>query len=909
MKTHPSFSPRPVAVSWNSVASVCWFCWLLLFCSLALRLTAAEATIFSDDFEAYTGAATSLEDTADADPVNTDLTLTDDNPYTGTAGSGVQLINWLAHSGSQSLLLRSATEAQVQLPRTRSGNRYQLDFWLYVVKSTGDRNFYIILRGMGADNNGDDLLAYQSDRAANANIRYYDGVGSVPAAAWVQTGAQHTEATWQHHRLVIDMVTQTFHLYLDDMENPVLTSGELSRPDVAVPTLLRIVHEGNSADDGYFAIDDVSLTVEGSLDLATTFTEGFETYPARVDATDDADPEAPWITLEVDGTGAGKNIVPTKVQVVDAGVVDPHSGDQCLKLEGGQRAGVSFAWGVSPEIDVQVTWWARVPASVAGTSANYLRMSLYCAEGGGTYQGDCALLGYGSRDGTVGDATSLTYYLGSKWVDTTFDYTPDTWEEYRLITHNAQGLYTIIKNPSSATPEVVVDRASFVGTASTWGRTFLVGWSSSNGSGHPPVYLDDIEILSLVSNPDPLPEPYTVTFPADRFTNATILKFAGPVGDAAVDPTDNTTILFAVDAVAPAGGIYRARKVADGNWAVDAQPIVTGLDRPSGLAITADGTLWWTHDYTMSLMRLRAPWGENVPEQVISNFGPATTDDDPIDVAIAPATFSGTLAGANMVIVADRGSDGDANNALYFVDPETSELNQATYENFLVPPSATTLGTGNLNAIAPLPQTAEVVTVNDDGAIMAIDGSGAIRQIVPDTLYVGGGSKLPSAVAVDPTTGRIWIADDVLDEVWSIGSELDPFDRLPDRLELGFPLTNPSRPDRQMDVHDPGLAFAPDGSILVLSDTSTSDGTGRLLIFHNEAFTIPAFNASQVACDLEGVHLQWQPAGNVTFRVQRRVALTPDSPFEDISGDLKGTQFTDTNAPPGQAFYRIVARP
>jgi hypothetical protein len=165
---------------------------------------------------------------------------------------------------------------------------------------------------------------------------------------------------------------------------------------------------------------------------------------------------------------------------------------------------------------------------------------------------------------------------------------------------------------------------------------------------------------------------------------------------------------------------------------------------------------------------------------------------------------------------------------------------------------------------------------------------------------------------VDPTDGRIWVADDALDQVWSVGSELDPFDRLPDRQELSFPLTNPSRPDRQIDIHDPGMAFAPDGSILVLADTSTADGKGRLLIFHNELFTIPAFRVTAIARvpqQGQGTQLQWQPAGNVTFRVQRRTALTPNTPFADISGDLKGTQFTDTNAPPGQAFYRILAKP
>jgi hypothetical protein len=89
----------------------------------------------------------------------------------------VQVINWQAHGGTNALLLRANSEAQVQLKGARSGSRYQLDFWLYMMKGTGNRNFYLILRGEGSDNNGDDYLAYRSDRAATTSIWYYDGVG------------------------------------------------------------------------------------------------------------------------------------------------------------------------------------------------------------------------------------------------------------------------------------------------------------------------------------------------------------------------------------------------------------------------------------------------------------------------------------------------------------------------------------------------------------------------------------------------------------------------------------------------------------------------------------------------------------------------------------------------------------
>ncbi|HWH72005.1 MAG TPA: hypothetical protein VNT26_21765, partial [Candidatus Sulfotelmatobacter sp.] len=604
-------------------------------------------------------------------------------------------------------------------------------------------SFLIILRGEGADSNGDDYLAYRSERVVtnDASIYYYDGMGP-GTAAWVKTPAKHIEDTWQHHRLVVDTLARKLAIYIDDMATPVVENADLARPDSAVPVALRIQHEGNTADDGYFAIDDISLTVEEAFDLTTTYKDGFENYTARTDFADDANPRGPWITVESDGNGSGKTPAPGKVQVVDASVTAPHSGSKCLKLEAGQRAGASLAWGVPPLSDVQITWWAKVPASLAGGQYTYLRMSLYGAENGATIlndasaslAGDNALLGYGGRDATIGDATSLTYYINGAWADTTLDYTPDTWEEYRLTTHTSQGRYTIIKNPSSANPEIIADRAPMVGTATNWSPVFMAAWSSSNGTNHPPVYIDDIEIKSLVSIADPLPTPYTVQFDGSRFTNVTMLTLPGAIGSVAVDPRDNSTILFGVDA-AP-GAIYKATKVAAGNWAVDPTPVVSGLDRPSGLTVAADGTLWWVHDYSMALMRLKAPWAANTPEKVIADFGvtPDTgvfTDDDPIDVCIAPASFNGSIGRPNMVVVVDRGTDGDANNALYVVDPATTELNQTNYNRYLVAPTASLLGAVNMEAVTALPKSGEIATLCVDGQITAVDANGSVRSFFP----------------------------------------------------------------------------------------------------------------------------------------------------------------------------------
>jgi len=247
---------------------------------------------------------------------------------------------------------------------------------------------------------------------------------------------------------------------------------------------------------------------------------------------------------------------------------------------------------------------------------------------------------------------------------------------------------------------------------------------------------------------------YTPTINGTRFTNYTHLPIGGPIGDVAVDPRDNTTILFTVDNDV-GGGIYRAYKVASGNWWVDSTPVVSGLVNPSGLVVETNGTLWWVHDTTMALVRLKAPWTANTPEIVITNFGNLVADDDPFDLTFAPANFAGPPGQPGWIVVADRGSDGETFNALNLVDPATTELYQ-TNNNFLVAPTTSGLGWDNLVAIGSLPQSGEVVTLSYDGFITTVNGSGTTRAITPSGFVIAAGQ----ALAVDPTTGRIWVADD-----------------------------------------------------------------------------------------------------------------------------------------------------
>ncbi len=579
----------------------------------------SPATIYATDFEGYPNVATSLADTADADPTGVEWNLADDTAVDPTTvGAGVQVQNWLVHGGTNALLLRGGTEADIFFNGARSGPKYQLDFWLYVHKTTGDRSFRFTLQGEGADNNGGDYIAYNSVQSASRAIRYYDGVANNNAGYWSNTVALHVEDTWQHHRIVIDSAALKMNVFIDDMANAVIANVDLARCEVAVPTILRIYHEGNSADDGYIAVDDLSFTVDGSRELAPKFTDGFESYPARTGTGDDADPLEPWITTETDGTGTGRALAPAKVQVVDSTVVTPHSGDKCLKIEAGQRAGSSFAWGVAQQTDIQVNWWARVPASATGGDYNYLRMSLYGAEGGNTYAGDCALLGYGCRSSSVGTSTSLTYYTNSPgWMVTGVDFTPDTWEEYRLLTHASAGQYSIIKNPSSANPQVVVDHVSFIGSAANWGPFFMVGWSSSNGTNHPPVYVDDVEVRA---NQSPTAVVDTVARPNQVGVKVAAATLAG--ND--TDPESDTLTVTAVSATSAQGGTVSL----SGGWVFYTPPAGNPLTDTYTYTVS-DG---WGGSATGTVTLNRAPAGES-PTQTIT--GVSTNGDGTVTISFA----------------------------------------------------------------------------------------------------------------------------------------------------------------------------------------------------------------------------------------------------------------------------------
>jgi len=905
----------------------------------AAGANATTITLFTNNFDSYTEVATNYADIADANPpavfgLNS-IKVEDDTANAtpveiGSFGAnGVQVINWDSASGPNSLLIRPGAIIECNV-FPRGGTNYTLEWKMKTTKSgSSNRGFRISLRSQGADINDDgtDFVIWrtvqtETTNAANSGIegvdwfQEYNGIVGTPGAgSWVtvtNTGTSAPEAitnnVWRTYQVVADSVGRTFALYIDGQL--VNQSVNCARQVEMLVAAIRFENEGSNNKD-YYLIDDVSLTVEGTFtDLSTTINEGFEGYPAATSPTDDADPQGAWIVSEVAGAGSTVAATPEKVQVVDT---EAHTGTKCLKLEGGQIGGASIAWGATPQTDVRITWWSKVPATGTTGDQLYLRVSVYGWETRSSAAADSLLLGYGRRNAITGsDATSLSGFSrlmasgNGAWLDSTHDFANGVWEEYQLITDLKHNTYTIVKNPSS-TPEVIMEDYPFIASTPVE-DLHTIGFSSSNGSGHPPVYIDDITIESFENNAVPPARPYTPTITGTRFTNYTVLTVPGRVvGGVTVDPRDDS-IIFMTDEY-DISQIWRAQKVASGNWQLDVSPILSGLDRPSGLTVETNGTIWWVHDSIQSLRRLKEPWASSAMEEIISDF---TSTNNVTDQPVGLTFF--VTNGVTTLAVLDRRNDNVANrNAIYLVDPSVGTLNQVGFDTYLVPPSTTVLGeglAGPANSIATISSSGEVVTtLQNDGWLAAIDGGGAVR-------YIGTGAAAMTdvrSVAVDPTDSRVWIAGNdpvipslgVTPQIWSFDSSSGAA-----LQEITFPRVgggSADRPDRRLIMHEGGMAFGTNGSFLVVSDASFLSGGGRLVIFHNEAFVATPITITSVNRVSGNTELVWTSGGAMNYEVQRSTSVAAG--YSTISGVLNETQFTDTTAPTDGAYYRVLAYP
>lgn len=887
-------------------------------------------------------------------------------PYPGAAYGlgmdGVQVVNWNYHSAPNCMLVRAGASFRCNFD-PRGGTNYTWDFWMLSSKSgVADRSFRIHLLGEGADQNVEDLFVFRSDYGTTASLTGTDGVdlfqsyngiaGTTGVNSWMiisntasGTWSFCTNNVWNHYRIVVNTVTFTAAYYVNDMVNAVNPSIPLSRPQ-QIPAV-GIQFESGSDMDGastnsYILIDDVSLTADGTfVDLSSgPITEGFETYPASTSANVGAATNPPggaWLTAATVGVGNGKALNPTAVQVVDSSVVTPHSGNNCLMVSKGQTAGATISWAQATNQDVKITWWANVPATPNNNAVAsvYLRVSLYGWEANSSSSSDTVLLGYGHRSSApYGGANSLftfsrwasTWYgAAGAWEDTGLSYTPNTWEQYQLTTCVSQNSFTI----SNLTQGVsVVQDGQFITSWDNVKKMHTLAFSSSNNTtpgGNPPAYIDDITIQAYSNPQTPLPKCYTPTITGTRFTNFTVVNIPGrTVGGVCVDPRDNTTIYFTIDSPTK-GAVMRAHKIASGNWMVDSNPIVSGLNMayPNSCYMDTNGTLWWVHDNrggnTFQALRcLQSPFTSNSWQEIISDFGAAPTNaqDQPCDLVSVPSTFTGPVP---QLAVLDRGVNGNNPNAIWLVDPATTNLFQACYQNALVPPNNTIFGDGlggNADAMDALPATGELATiwegdgVNDNGCIAIFNGSGSVRYI----LTAGSGITLGFALAVDPLTQRIWVADEkslaapsafALPQIVSF----DSTNGTPFTQEITFPNNNPTaaRPDLRINFHDPGMRFSPDGKFLVVADQTLASDGGRLVIFDNEPFVIPSMNITSVNSTSSGINLTWTSGGAVNYVVQR--SATVNGTYTAISPTLPGstTSYTDTAPPANTAFYRVLA--
>jgi hypothetical protein len=332
------------------------------------------------------------------------------------------------------------------------------------------------------------------------------------------------------------------------------------------------------------------------------------------------------------------------------------------------------------------------------------------------------------------------------------------------------------------------------------------------------------------------------------------------------------------------------------------------------------------------VMRLRWPWSTNVAEQVIADFAGKTNDpaagawldDDPCDCVFPPANFSGTISqtwpgtanwptttSPSQLVVLDRGTDFNGNNALYLVDPNTTSLAQTNYDWYLFGPifgpAPAGLGAVTMVGMTTLPASGEIVTLNQDGQVTAVSANGTISRYFWPAAYQDPLVAInPACIASDPTTGRLWIGDQLWRQVFSCAPDGSDC-----QVELSFPLANTNRPDQQITMHSPGggMAFAPDGSFMALSDNSMINGGGRLLVFHNQQIAVPPFAITSVSANGQQIQLAWASAGAATYNVQQGLDLANAASFQNIATNLTARQFTYTNAPAAGAFYRVLATP
>ncbi|MEP0843658.1 MAG: hypothetical protein HRF43_13220 [Phycisphaerae bacterium] len=376
----------------------------------------------------------------------------------------------------------------------------------------------------------------------------------------------------------------------------------------------------------------------------------------------------------------------------------------------------------------------------------------------------------------------------------------------------------VILNPASAVTSVNIPNLT---------GTFLFALKVNDGQAENNVMISEVMFA--------VPAEATIEIPlGSYFKSGQSLFMARTPGDIVFDTGDSDR-LYVVndDTVANGGGVYRIDMSLDGSYAVGER--VLALDGISSIAMTADGVLYWLRDGAGSAAspyfgKLATP--RNGPPYVstglISNFA-NTADDDPFCMRVVPAGFAGPNVQPGDVLIGDAGADADANNAIYVYRPPNPPANPTAYTTLFMDTATlaaiNSSARNNLNDMEFSADGTRLYLAFDDGKIVAVDSSGAVTNTF---LPTGVAFNNVEGIGVNPVDGRIFVADDDLDQIWSF----DP--NAPDgiggqaRKEVQFRLPGESRPNFQINFHDPTLTFSPDGKRLVVTDTGldavTADG-------------------------------------------------------------------------------------
>ena len=69
-----------------------------------------------------------------------------------------------------------------------------------------------------------------------------------------------------------------------------------------------------------------------------------------------------------------------------------------------------------------------------------------------------------------------------------------------------------------------------------------------------------------------------------------------------------------------------------------------------------------------------------------------------------------------------------------------------------------------------LPATGEIVTLNQDGQVTAVNADGSPRSFWPELYQDPSVAINPACIASDPVTGRLWIGDELWQQVFCMCS-------------------------------------------------------------------------------------------------------------------------------------------